>query len=178
MHQKHIVLHKTACSSCHTPITHGWNKKDNTICIDEPLSADFKIQSLIMQGAGGFGVQGTPDPMYLATVNCTACHTDKQLKTRIKPSVCGNCHPMKFNKIVSEQKRFVTSQMRLLKTLLTKAKKHVKKGTHSIIHEAEANYQLITEDGSKGVHNIKYVKDLLSYSISNLQNTIKKQPYD
>src|SRR3972149_5628343 len=63
--------------------------------------------------------------------------------------------------------------MRLLRTLLVKAKRFHNSDAYAvsqqtIVHEAEVNYNLIKDDGSFGVHNIKYVKDLLDYSIAKL----------
>jgi len=49
-------------------------------------------------------------------------------------------------------------------------KKPPNKGvSSSMINEARYNYDLIISDGSFGVHNIKYVKDLINYSIQSLQ---------
>ena len=75
--------------------------------------------------------------------------------------------------MLSEQLHFVTSKMRLLRTLLVKAKRFHNFDTNAvsqqtIIHEAEVNYNLIKGDGSFGVHNIKYINELLEYSIAKL----------
>ncbi|MDO8141464.1 MAG: cytochrome c3 family protein [Candidatus Brocadiales bacterium] len=176
MHWIHIDKHKTPCTSCHTSITHGWVKANDKIYGDnntELVDMEYKIQNLIMTGQGGVGVKGEPDPMHLATLNCSACHKDKQLYTNVASEVCNNCHNKGFDKMLSEQMHFVTSKMRLLRTLLVKAKRFHNFHTHAvsqqtIIHGAEVNYNLIKGDGSFGVHNIKYVKDLLDYSIAKL----------
>ena len=187
MHYIHIDKHKTPCTSCHASITHGWVKANDKIYGDnntELVDVEYKIQNLIMMGLGGMGIKGEPDPMYLATLNCSACHKDKQLytnlpvrgtQTGVASEVCNNCHNRGFDKMLSEQIHFVTSKMRLLRTLLVKAKRFHNSNTHAvsqqtIIHEAEVNYNLIKSDGSFGVHNIKYVKDLLDYSIAKLTN--------
>src|SRR3990172_6936855 len=187
MHYIHIYKHKTPCTSCHASITHGWVKANDKIYGDnntELVDVEYKIQNLIMMGLGGMGIKGEPDPMYLATLNCSACHKDKQLytnlpvrgtQTGVASEVCNNCHNRGFDKMLSEQIHFVTSKMRLLRTLLVKAKRFHNSNTHAvsqqtIIHEAEVNYNLIKSDGSFGVHNIKYVKDLLDYSIAKLTN--------
>ncbi len=38
-----------------------------------------------------------------------------------------------------------------------------------LIDEARYNYDLIVKDGSLGVHNIKYIKDLIAHSVQQLQ---------
>ena len=178
MHYIHIDKHTVACTSCHGQIMHGWIKESNKVYGNDNSGStkeNYMIQNLLMTGQGGVGVKGEPDPMYLATLNCSACHKDKQLYTNVASEVCNNCHNRGFDKMLSEQLHFVTSKMRLLRTLLVKAKRFHNFDTnavsqHTIIHEAEVNYNLIEGDGSFGVHNIKYVKDLLDYSIAKLTN--------
>ncbi len=176
MHYNHIVKRKTTCTPCHTSITHGWVKLRNEGEGTNkflPLDTDYKIQNLIMLGSGGVGVKGEPDPMYLATLNCSACHKEKQRYANVTPETCNNCHKKGFDKILAEQRRFVTAKMQLLKILLIKAKRHHIINTNNVINEAQTNFNLINEDGSFGVHNIKYVKYLLGYSITNLKQVVK-----
>lgn len=171
MHRKHVVGHKADCNACHTPIVHGWvgnggqGEKNYHV---SGVSHAYHVQDMLMAGRGGAGAANEPDPMYLATLNCAACHKDKKTFANVDPAVCGNCHEKGFNKILAEQMRFVTSRMRTLQSLLAKAKRSVNANA-DVISRAEANYNLIKKDGSRGVHNIKYVKELLEYSISSLE---------
>ena len=177
MHRIHIDTPKTACTSCHASITHGWVKANNKIdggdYNSQPMDTDAEIENLMMMGMGGVGIEGEPDPMYLATLNCSACHKDK-LFSKVKYQVCNNCHGRGFDKILFEQKRFVSFNLQLLKTLLIKAKRYQNVNTDRIIQEAEANYNLIKKDGSFGAHNVKYVKDLLEYSIRQLKRITRQ----
>ncbi len=182
IHSIHILKHKTACTSCHASISHGWIKDNNNIIHgnDHNLrhgDSDHNIQNLVMIGMGGVGIKGEPDPMYLATLNCSACHKDS-LFTNVKFQTCNNCHGKGFDKILFEQKRFVSFNLHVLKTLLIKAKRYQDVNTDCIVREAEVNYNLIKEDGSSGVHNIKYVKDLLGHSIGQLQRITRQQNSD
>lgn len=182
IHSIHILKHKTACTSCHASISHGGIKDNNNIIHgnDHNLrhgDSDHNIQNLVMIGMGGVGIKGEPDPMYLATLNCSACHKDS-LFTNVKFQTCNNCHGKGFDKILFEQKRFVSFNLHLLKTLLIKAKRYQDVNTGRIVREAKVNYNLIKEDGSFGVHNIKYVKDLLGYSIGPLQRITRQQNSD
>lgn len=177
MHHIHIDKHKISCTLCHESVTHGWDKPGNKDDGDNyglhAVTADYKVQELIMMGMGGVGIKGEPDPMYIATLHCSACHTDKQRYANVESRVCNNCHEKGFERILAEQMRFVTTQMRLLRSLLIKAKRQHDVNTNQVVHEAEVNYNLIKEDGSHGVHNIKYVKYLLDYSITNLKQIVK-----
>lgn len=175
LHDIHIDKHKTACTSCHASIKHGnlTQAGSTTYEGNSPGSIyeNTKVQSLVMMGQGGKGVKGEPDPMYLATLNCSACHKGRQASADAVSEVCNNCHKKGFDKILSEQMHLTASRMRLLKTLLTKAKRQ-HKVTDPVIQEAEVNYHLIRRDGSLGAHNIKYMKDLLTYSIENVKQVI------
>ncbi len=178
MHRKHVVGRKAACSACHTPIMHGWvvsggQGKENYRM--SGVTPAYHVQDMLMAGSGGVGIANEPDPMYLATLNCVACHKDKKTFANMDPEVCGNCHEKRFNKILAEQMRFVTSRMRTLQLLLAKAKRSANADI-DVIFRAETNYNLIKEDGSRGVHNIKYVKELLKYSISRLLKGEKELP--
>ncbi len=174
MHYHHTVKHKTDCAVCHALIVHSWEQTDAASCEGDDIPAanmKHETQRRILMGQGGRGVQGEPDPMHLATLNCVACHKDTSFE-KVEPRVCDNCHERGFRRILAEQKRFVSSQMRLLKTFLARAKRLPGVGADPAVLEAAANYAIITEDGSLGAHNIKYVKDLLGYSINRLKLTV------
>ncbi|MFQ5687517.1 MAG: hypothetical protein ACE5GV_12755, partial [Candidatus Scalindua sp.] len=81
--------------------------------------------------------------------------------------ICNTCHEKGFDKTMAEQKKYVTRMLDSLSELLEKASK---KGLpETLIDEAHYNYNLIINDGSYGVHNIKYVKDLINHSIQRLE---------
>lgn len=128
-----------------------------------------------MMGAGGKGIKGLPDPMYLATLNCSACHKD-EFYAKVNPEVCIACHERGFDKILFEQKLFVSSMMKRLKSLIKAAENQQTPDTLSIIREAAFNYEFVTKDGSFGSHNIKYVKNLLNHSIGQLRQIIRNKP--
>lgn len=177
MHYYHVVKNKTSCTPCHASINHGWVRENagdgKTRSILHFTEAGYEVQSSVMRGAGGKGIQGLPDPMYLATVNCSACHRDG-FYAGVNPDVCVACHDRGFNKILAEQKLLVSSMMKLLSSLVKTAANHQTPDTLPIIREAEFNYEFVAKDGSYGSHNIKYVKDLLGYSIEQLRQIIRK----
>lgn len=138
------------------------NEKDEEHILDkEP----YLLQKKVYAGNGGRGVERSPDPMYLATVNCTACHKDKDLA--VDPMVCNTCHEKGFDKTMAEQKEYIKRMLDSLSDLLIESQKQ---GVpESLIDGSRYNYDLIVRDGSFGVHNIKYVKDLINHSIQRLE---------
>ena len=125
----------------------------------------YYIQRGLYAGKGGVGISESPDPMYLATVNCIACHKNKDMS--VHPLSCNICHEKGFDKTMAEQKEYIAG---LLITLSELLEKPPKEGVSSaLIDEVRYNYNLVVSDGSLGVHNIKYVKDLINYSIQSLK---------
>ncbi len=136
--------------------------KDETLILEkEP----YLLQRELYAGNGGRGVERSPDPMYLATVNCTACHKDKDLA--IDPKICNTCHEKGFDKTMAEQKEYIAGMLDSLSELLIESR--LQGVPESLIDGIRYNYDLIVKDGSYGVHNIKYVKDLINYSIQRLE---------
>ncbi len=125
----------------------------------------YLIQRELYAGKGGVGIEGSPDPMYLSTVNCIACHKEKNMS--VNPMSCNVCHEKGFDKTMAEQKEYITGLLSLLSESLENPPK--KDVSSDLIDESLHNYNLITNDGSLGVHNIKYTKDLINYSIQNLR---------
>ena len=206
MHNDHVKEHKVPCSPCHNEIQHKWDDeyirfvlpergvdiqdkylmkvanmdKENINALpvspkdgkhvfdDEP----YLLQKRVYKGIHGRGVKGSPDPMYLATVNCIACHKDKDLS--VDPMVCNTCHKKGFEKTLVEQKEYTTRMLKELSSLLAESQEQ---GVpEHLIDKARYNYDLIVKDGSLGVHNIKYIKDLIAHSIQQLQLVPKLQP--
>ncbi|GAF84669.1 unnamed protein product [marine sediment metagenome] len=125
----------------------------------------YLIQRELYAGKGGSGIGESADPMYLATVNCTACHKNRDLS--VHPLACNVCHEKGFDKTMAEQKEYITGMLSSLAKLLIESQESgVSK---SLIEEAMYNYDLIVKDGSFGVHNIKYVKDLIDHSMQSLK---------
>ncbi|MCP4269680.1 MAG: hypothetical protein GY777_29600 [Candidatus Brocadiaceae bacterium] len=205
MHNDHVVKHKVPCSPCHDEISHKWDDEyvNNILLIrgldardkhfadvskngkgDEQGNVDvlnreesifekdaFCLQRKIYAGDGGVGVERSPDPMYLATVNCIACHIEENLN--VDPKVCNCCHEKGFDKTMAEQKEYITGMLNLLSRLLIESQE--RGVSKSMIKEARFNYELIIDDRSFGVHNIKYIKDLINYSMKQLQLASKLQ---
>ncbi len=192
MHSDHVEKHKVPCSSCHDDILHKWGDeyianilpkrnagsavvasktRQGVVSINTKgqesvfEKVPYLTQRKLYAGKGGIGIGESPDPMYLATVNCIACHKNRDMS--VHPMTCNVCHKKGFHKTMAEQQEYITGLLTSLSELLVESQK--REVSKSLIDEARYNYDLITSDGSFGVHNIKYVKDLLGHSIQSLQ---------
>ncbi len=174
MHYDHMVRHKVDCSPCHGEIEHKMYRdiyETDVPVIFGDVPEDTFGYVKMMKGQGGKGVPGTPDPMYLATVSCSGCHGE-DVDAPVDPEVCNTCHDKGFETILKEQTELVKSQMSTLKDLLETARPAGQGAGNKLLENARHNYRLIAADGSLGVHNIKYIKDLLESSISGLKDNI------
>lgn len=172
MHYDHMVRHKVGCSPCHEEIEHKMYtdvSKTDTPAVFDITQTEVLLYERMMKGKGGKGVPGMPDPMYVATVSCGGCHRDN-LESPVNPEVCNTCHDKGFETILEEQTGLVRHQMDTLEKLLKTRQSSQQGETSEVLETARHNYDLIASDGSLGVHNIKYVKDLLEFSISSLES--------
>lgn len=130
IHQVHVTEHKKDCLLCHTEILHGAQS------ITEAMKSDCQrchpsVQKVYLgQGAG---VDISPDPMFTARVRCDACHWNheqvaggKESKL-LKPNVCGQCHDVRFNVLMTQWK---AGRKRLLSELERRLE-HVEKALNT-----------------------------------------------
>lgn len=82
---------------------------------------------------------------------------------RIDYRVCLQCHDDP-KALTTKWEKEITPLLKRLKDLLDNTKN---KGSKAY-REARANYYMVISDGEKGIHNPRYAKALLRYSISSL----------
>lgn len=175
IHYDHMAEHKVSCSPCHEEIEHRMPGCISEIIVQGAVAEKLAKSSIyieMMKGEGGVGVLGTPDPMYIATVSCDACHSDGP-EAPVDPQICNTCHDKGFEAVLEEQMELVRTQMRTLEGLLQVASSSGRKDLEEALERARHNYRFIATDGSHGAHNIKYVKDLLEFSISSLEDFLQ-----
>lgn len=194
IHENHVTKHKVACFHCHQEIRHGFiyeKVKDNLIKLDNltakvgvtetdkqeshPPTITFKC-SHCHQGkhasqleiySGQVSLPGIPDmpsPMYLAHVDCVACHyidsqsseesalNGKSLTASNKS--CVKCHGIKFKGIWDKTKK------ELKKTLTKLSEKIVQANTYI------ENSSLTEKELDKIKDNMKKVKRYYNFLLT------------
>ena len=165
------------CANCHQPrremeAENGMVDWDST-----HYGPHHGPQSSMLLGIGGAGVAGKPSAHYgMVEDTCVTCHLVNDDHT-MTPNVeaCLSCHPdaedFDINGFQTEVDELVAELQELLE-----AKELYHEG-HPVVGEypedqaaALWNYvYIVSEDGSRGVHNPSYTKALLEYSIEALQ---------
>ncbi len=183
LHQRHVTDRKVECFECHRVIEHEVARTSDVVATSCDTCHENKHlgpRSLYM-GIGGRGVPDMPSTMFLAQVDCIACHTNFVSEVlppefgeqTAKPSVetCVTCHG-EFGK-TSYQAWIKELNANVIKTsqVLSRAKAVVdnqpenapnRKKLERRIADAEYNYHLVVK--GKGIHNVPYSIELLKYS--------------
>jgi nitrate/TMAO reductase-like tetraheme cytochrome c subunit len=183
IHDVHVTSRKVECFQCHTEITHkvvtdiGILKNECSSCHVNMHDA----QKYLYSGTGGKGVPDQPSVMFLAKVDCTACHIDLSGKGKFSPggytykpveAACLHCHGKEYEGILDEWKRTIDKKLRVVGNLIEETKFYVKNRDvgevkRKLLEEAIYNYELVK--WGKGVHNIEYADALLNKAEENLK---------
>lgn len=168
------------CANCHQfRRTIAEADADGNIEVTRHYGPHYGAQSAILVGVGGAGVEGNPAAHYSMVENtCVACHLGENDSHTFLPSVsaCQECHSgiedFDFSGLQTEvhdmlmelQEKLVAAG---LLTVDEAGEAHEVQGIFPAAQtEALWNYITIEHDASSGVHNPKYTKDLLEYSLS------------
>lgn len=185
MHDNHVSKHKIECTHCHLEIKH-------LVRTQKPMDYDCSIchtkkhgaQKEIYMGITGKGVPDMPSPMYLANVDCIACHIAPKEKGLAETMAgqtykaveqgCLNCHGKKYLGMIDSWKSTIASSMQDLGPKIESAKKMLETSSghprwqeaQKLYQEAFYNYELVFF--GKGVHNVYYSSRLLQVANENL----------
>jgi hypothetical protein len=186
MHQTHITEQKLKCTDCHSALEHGKIELAQALSPDCSTchgSGRHSVQEEIYIGIGGSGVETQPDPMFLASVTCTACHQSRHkpnspMRTVISaatPESCVNCHGTGYDRLMKQWQAHVSAFLKDVQSQLTVIERRLKVSSsvenpqaQTLYEEARTNLALVQADQSFGVHNIHYIDRLLKRSEENL----------
>ena len=186
MHFNHVTAHKIECTQCHNSIEHRSPEAPaqhpalgkSEICGQCHQSQHQTVQALYA-GRGGFGIQGTADPMFEAGVTCEACH--RGLEGVGPPSTarpagaagCMYCHGEEYGSTLAQWLAEFGGPVDELLLAVLRAKRLVasipssrqgKPAAWDLVQEARANVQLVQV--GNGVHNPVYARQLLQQAVS------------
>lgn len=195
IHENHITKHHVACFHCHKEIKHSVKTATGMVSLDCNMCHINKhtTERDIYQGTGAREVADMPSPMFLAQVDCVACHiVPEEEKTQEKftgqtykatEQGCLKCHDEKYLGLVAAWKAELDGALETIETRIDEALKIM-----PLILVDEPNYryaQRLLDDISynfnfirlsAGIHNIYYSAQILQSVNENLDRFIAAVP--
>ncbi|MDA0322088.1 MAG: NapC/NirT family cytochrome c [Verrucomicrobia bacterium] len=180
LHENHVTKHNVACFHCHKEIRHGV-----TAAGTKPLQTDCSVchtsahdlQQNFYRGVGAQGLADMPSPMYLANVDCVACHTEaKPSHLHLSKATtfvgsedgCITCHGEEYRGTLSEGNDLVTNTLHRLQDKLAVLKVAVdaipvgEAAIESARHQiAVTTTNLTYVESVRAGHNIYYASAIL-----------------
>lgn len=169
MHENHITKHNVACFHCHKEIRHKITREKISLEGNCSMchSNEHTAQKNMYMGLTGKGVENMPSPMYLAEVDCIACHIAEEEPAetvgfkgqtyKASEAGCVKCHGEQYKGLLDAWKNELNSAIALVEGQLAAAGK-----------ADDAQYNLNFVKYGKGVHNIYYAASLLRKASADL----------
>lgn len=181
IHDNHVTKHQVACFHCHKEIKHTSGKTVGASSGDISRPAmpgcsqchqgQHGVQEQLYKGIGvkGLNGHGFPSPMYLANVDCVACHA---VKSHVKGSggyeettfrgsqeSCEKCHGPQYKDMWAEAKALFNGTLDALEAKLAGVTKAVK-GHGAALTEVANDLEFIR--AGRAVHNLYYAARLVA----------------
>lgn len=194
MHRTHVTGHKIECSECHTPVRHEigpiLTMVHSTVLCDRCHTKEVHLVSRdFYRGVGGIGVPESPSLMFIANIECFACHrkgeesrmalyTTKFVERAIGET-CVSCHGEGYDETLKQWQFLLSKAMKEtylriynVERLLSKfgedrAKSPELKKAQNLLNEARHNYNYVHL--GKGAHNIEFAFKLLNVANSKVE---------
>ncbi|MDD5672744.1 MAG: NapC/NirT family cytochrome c [Chitinivibrionales bacterium] len=188
MHLNHVTRHKVACNRCHEEITHSVKTTNKPLDYSCNICHSFTHNATkdLYMGKGGKGVAEKPSHMFKVHVDCIGCHVSNEFPPEVarfkgqtfRPSEAGclKCHGKDVEGMLENWKSSINEELQKTSALLAKADAKLKEGSldaagKKLLADAQYNYDFVKY--AKGVHNIDYALDLLTWSDAALKKVIE-----
>jgi nitrate/TMAO reductase-like tetraheme cytochrome c subunit len=186
MHDWHVTKRKVECFQCHSEIRHGRHvgaELQETQC-GVCHTGGHTPQAQLFAGTGGKGVKDTPSKMFLAKVDCMACHMGPIgaaggqtvpehavgiITAAASEQACGDCHGASYKKMLNDWRDAVKDSLTEAKDAVAKASKAWtaaadgnprKAQAKALLDLARFNCEFVEK--AHGVHNVDYATELLN----------------
>lgn len=195
-HQLHAQM-GFECVSCHDRIAHGWDEDlrgspnmqetcfgchDNKIAPHDECGICHVYQKKMLKGAGGVGLENMPSP-HGDELSCKDCHTHA---CALDLQTCSSCHDSSLIDEKNQVQADVSFELEELGGTLRQLERILKRYESSgMIQDgaffedeqkqydlAKANYEFISRDLSRGIHNVEYTMNMLELSKENANRAI------
>jgi len=184
IHKMHVTDNKVECENCHLPIQHKSIARTEEIqpdcqeCHQTPHQAQYDLFS----GTGGKNVKEHPNPMFIAGLNCKACHIYHESEFGISSNTvatgesCEKCHGEGYARLYEQWESNMQDKIDLVElgfNVLNGAinTKELNIKSVGLLKESQFNYQLVRTGNV--VHNVAYSDELLLQSYTNIQKILE-----
>ncbi|MCB9898576.1 MAG: NapC/NirT family cytochrome c [Planctomycetes bacterium] len=189
IHKNHVTDHSVQCFDCHLEIQHGLpplEKHGGGANCTDCHEGSHGVTADVYKGTGVADVDDSPSVMYMARVACTGCHrppfpgapTPPAGSTfEADPLACLDCHGPGFEGMAARWQDETRDGVKQLQDGLTTLHGLLdEEGVEGDRDEAERRYaraaglvSTVMLDRSEGVHNLVYVRELLSSAASDVR---------
>jgi len=187
IHRHHVTEHSVNCFECHELIEHSLPSREKHFQGDcsNCHSGSHSAMTSVYRGTGGVGVEDAPGVMFLARVTCNGCHRPPfpgapepagGATYTADPLACVDCHGTGYEGMaarwqgeVKEQAGKVGKALEDLREMLDEEWEQGDVAAARKSYDAAArNYGLVLLDKSGGVHNLPYVRSLLTQCVADI----------
>jgi nitrate/TMAO reductase-like tetraheme cytochrome c subunit len=188
LHKTHVTEHKVECSLCHQEIKHKVKTSVSPIEMSCDSCHQRKHEGIknMYMGKSGKGLPDSPNPMYIAQVDCVGCHIismgtidsiEFQGKTLAAGKIsCKACHGNDYDDMVETWKKDIVTKLTTSKELLNSVESLAKniESENDDVHLQikrllnDSRYNIHFVEFANGVHNPDYALDLLDVADKNL----------
>ncbi len=154
------------CVDCHSGFEDSGapQLEECTVCHEAQLAMN--------EGEKAKGVSGDPSMMYGMGITCTMCHTGVEERVyRPSSSTCTDCHEEGYVEVFNDWRQEIKSTISDIDVLRAETEQDLvtadEKGRETseewdLYEKALFNLNFVKDDGTSGVHNIDYAREILA----------------
>lgn len=206
LHRAHVTDHKLECSDCHVQIEHHLTANaaralSFTGSAHQPLATSegcgqchegtHSGPAMLYSGRGGHGVPQMPSPMFVAQVDCIACHTQgtdgvphgvSGRTYRAAQKACDSCHGQRYDGILDIWKKSIDSLLTDAQAAVEEARaalasarladERTRLDLERLFNDADENVRFVRT--GHGVHNLTYATALLNVAIDHSSEIMER----
>lgn len=185
LHRVHISQNKIECTQCHLRIQHKIQRitADSKLECETCHTSTHAEQLELFTGKGGHGLEGPPNPMLEAGLNCSSCHLfhdqligQAEVK-RASPKSCEGCHGKGYDHLLRLWGESAETKLDSLSRDINRVERSIASVSSSKKAEAtaevnEAKYAAHLLDVGKSVHNVRFADQLIGTSFQKLNDAL------
>jgi len=167
------------CANCHQIRNEAPVATDGSIEVSNRYGTHYGVESQMLVGVGGLGVEGASSPHYELVENtCVACHMGDERNHTYLPEVerCQACHSDAEDFDINGVQTEIAAMLEELHTIFVDAGMlnpetdlWIVPATYpEAVAQAMWNYKFVTYDQSMGAHNSAYARDLLQFALDTM----------